>query len=205
MKKSRGSFNVVSRRSILLLGVLSCLAAFGFIVWQVGAEQKSDPSRSQVIRPIDDDVYAQTKDRLEYSKDTAAHAGPVVEDVPSATDVLVNNNAGSTGTGNFTQSETDLAVFGNTVLATFNDSGSFATGSHFTGWSRSTDGGATFTDGGLLPNSSVGDAGDPVIARNDTTGRLFFSTLGFNSPGNLQMYRSDDNGATWAATTSPMA
>jgi len=75
----------------------------------------------------------------------------VISESPTATDVLVNNNTGSTGTQNFTQSEQDLVAFGNTIVVGFNDSGSNATGSHFTGWSRSTDGGATFVDGGLLP------------------------------------------------------
>src|SRR5262249_7875101 len=54
----------------------------------------------------------------------------------------------STLTGNFTQNETSTITIGNTVLATFNDSGSNSTGSRFTGWARSTDGGQTFTDQG---------------------------------------------------------
>ena len=96
---------------------------------------------------------------------------------------LTNNNAGSTGTGFFTQSETTLVAFGNTVVVGFNDSGSNSGGTNkFTGFARSTDGGATFTDGGTLPTNPVGDAGDPVLARNNTTGRLYFSTLGFSAP-----------------------
>jgi hypothetical protein len=118
------------------------------------------------------------------------------------TDVLVNNNTGATGTSQFTQSETDILAWDNYVLVAFNDAGSFASGDHFTGWSRSTDGGQTFTDGGLLPNSTIGDAGDPVLARNETTGRIYFSTLGFNSPSTIQMFRSDDNGATWMPPTN---
>jgi hypothetical protein len=55
------------------------------------------------------------------------------------------------GTSYFTQSETSLVAFGSTIVVGFNDSGSNAGGSHFTGWSRSTDGGATWTDGGTLP------------------------------------------------------
>ena len=41
-----------------------------------------------------------------------------------AVDVLVNDNAGATTTGYFTQSETTLLAFDNTVLVGFNDSGS---------------------------------------------------------------------------------
>jgi len=119
-------------------------------------------------------------------------------DVISPFNSLTNNNAGSSGTALFTQSETSLVAFGNTVVVGFNDSGSNAGGANrFTGWARSTDGGATFTDGGNLPTNPIGDAGDPVLARNGTTGRIYFSTLGFGSPGNIQVFRSDDNGATW--------
>ena len=72
-------------------------------------------------------------------------------------------------------------AFGNTVVVGFNDSGSNSGGTNkFTGFARSTDGGATFTDGGTLPTNPGGDAGDPVIARDNTTGRLYFSTLGFS-------------------------
>ncbi len=112
---------------------------------------------------------------------------------------LTNNNAGSSGTAFFTQSETTLVAFGNTVVVGFNDSGSNAGGSNkFTGFARSTDGGATFTDGGTLPTNPNGDAGDPVLARNEATGRIYYATLQFSGSG-IRVFRSDDNGATWAA------
>jgi hypothetical protein len=111
---------------------------------------------------------------------------------------LINNNNGSTGASQFTQSENTIVAFGSIIIVGFNDSGSFATGSHFTGWSRSTDNGATWIDGGALPNSAGGDAGDPVLARNETTGRIYFATLGFNVD-TIQVFRSDDGGATWMA------
>ena len=121
-------------------------------------------------------------------------------DQQAATDALVNNNTGSTGTSNFTQSETSIIAFGNNVLIGFNDSGSFTGGANkFTGYSYSTNGGNTFIDGGTLPTSAVGDAGDPVIARDETTGRIYFSTLGFSGSGTIQVFRSDDNGITYMA------
>src|SRR5215471_1176064 len=122
-------------------------------------------------------------------------------DVPviSPFNSLTNNNAGATGTGFFTQSETAIAAFGSTVVVGFNDSGSNSGGTNkFTGFARSTNGGAAFTDGGTLPTNPGGDAGDPVLARDNTTGRLYFSTLGF-SVDTIQVFRSDDNGATWMA------
>ena len=117
----------------------------------------------------------------------------------AAADALVNNNAGYTsGSGaNFTQSETSIIAFGSNVLIGFNDSGSNSGGANkFTGFSYSTNGGTTFTDGGTFPTNSGGDAGDPVIARNEATGRIYFSTLGY-SISTIQVFRSDNNGLTW--------
>src|SRR5499426_2391157 len=134
----------------------------------------------------------------EANGDIPDPSGPVLEISPFNS--LTNNNAGATGTGFFTQSETAIVAFGNTVVVGFNDSGSNSGGSNrFTGFARSTNGGATFTDGGTLPTNPIGDAGDPVLARNNTTGRIYFSTLGFGSPGTIQVFRSDDDGATWMA------
>ncbi|MCZ7616212.1 MAG: T9SS type A sorting domain-containing protein [Ignavibacteriaceae bacterium] len=118
----------------------------------------------------------------------------------AAADALVNNNNGSSGTANFTQSETSILAFGNNVVIGFNDSGSYTGGANkFTGWSYSSDGGASFIDGGTLPTNTIGDAGDPVLARNETTGRIYLSTLGFSGAATIQIFRSDDNGMTWAA------
>ncbi|RKY91575.1 MAG: hypothetical protein DRQ13_11295, partial [Ignavibacteriae bacterium] len=128
--------------------------------------------------------------------------GGIVDQI-AGTDALVNNNTGSTGTANFTQSETSILAFGSTVLIGFNDSGSFTGGANkFTGWSYSTDGGSTFMDGGTLPTSGIGDAGDPVLAMDESTGRIYFSTLGFSGPSTIQVFRSDDGGVTWMAPVS---
>ena len=141
--------------------------------------------------PFDYDVFLEREKNGEFP-----FQGGDVE-VISPYNSLTNNNVGATGTVFFTQSETAIAAFGNTVVVGFNDSGSNAGGTNkFTGFARSTNGGVAFTDGGTLPTNPGGDAGDPVLARNNTTGRLYFATLGF-TVGTIQVFRSDDDGATW--------
>ncbi len=152
-----------------------------------GARRRSE----EVYGPFDYDLFLAREKNGEFPPQN----GPVPPDAPL--DSLTNNNTGSTATSQFTQSETSVVAFGNTVVIGFNDSGSNAGGTNkFTGFTRSTDGGNTFTDGGQLPTNAGGDAGDPVLARNETTGRIYFATLGFSVP-TIQVFRSDDNGATW--------
>lgn len=109
------------------------------------------------------------------------------------------NNPGADATAQDTQSETTIATQGNNVIAAFNDSGSFIGGaSHFTGFARSADEGITFTDRGNLPNSSIGDAGDPILATDDV-GNVYMATLGFNESGAIQVFKSTDGGQTFGA------
>jgi hypothetical protein len=76
---------------------------------------------------------------------------------PAFTNVRVNNPSLDTHQPDqTTQSETTIAVAGSHVAVGYNDSqqsGLFLTaGSDITGYSYSADGGASFTDGGTLPN-----------------------------------------------------
>jgi len=113
--------------------------------------------------------------------------------------VLVNDMSSDT-TSRDTQSETSTIAFGSTVLASFNDSGSNAVNSSkFTGWARSTDGGKTFTDMGALPTNTNGDAGDPVLARDNTTGAVYFATLSIGAANVIQIFKSTDGGVTFGA------
>jgi BNR repeat-like domain len=120
----------------------------------------------------------------------------VLEDrLAPAADVLVNDNAGATSTSRFTQSDTTLVAFDDTVLVGFMDTGSGSAGS-WTGWSRSTNGGASFTDRGAMLSP---DVGNPVMARNNMSGRIYFANYFSSSSSALlfQVARSDDGGATW--------
>jgi hypothetical protein len=147
----------------------------------------------QAFGPFDYDAFLEREKRGEFP--FAGGDVPVISPYNS----LTNNNTGATGTGFFTQSETSLVAFDNTVVVGFNDSGSNAGGTNkFTGFARSIDGGATFADGGTLPTNPGGDAGDPVLARDNSTGRIYFATLGF-SVSTIQVFRSDDGGASWMA------
>src|SRR5262245_34963488 len=189
---TRGHAALIIVLSLAFLGLFSISRSSA----QDGEVRKIAPARMRsehLYGPFDYDAFLEREKRGEIP----SQAGDVP--VISPNNSLTNNNAGATGTGLFTQSETAIAAFGATVVVGFNDSGSNAGGTNkFTGFARSTDGGATFTDGGTLPTNPGGDAGDPVLARNNTTGRLYFATLGF-SVGTIQVFRSDDDGATWMA------
>ncbi len=118
---------------------------------------------------------------------------------------------------NITQSETSVAVSGSTVLVGFNDSGQFAATGDFTGYARSTDGGATWTDAGP-PATPLGDVaavlGDPVLVADRARGPgqtavFYFANLAEDGAGTsiVGVHRTDDGGATWAqaANASPLA
>jgi hypothetical protein len=123
---------------------------------------------------------------------------PLAPTEPPPTNVLVNNLAEDL-TALDTQSETSLVGgAGSNIVVGFNDSGSFISTTQFTGYSVSTNGGASFTDMGRLPLSPNGDVGDPVLARDTTSGTIYFSTLMFFGSG-MQCFRSFNNGVTFTA------
>jgi hypothetical protein len=187
---TRGHLALIIGLSLAFLGLFSISRSSA----QQELERKVIPARmrsEQVYGPFDYDAFLEREKRGEFPFNGG--------DVPviSPYNSLTNNNGGASGTVFFTQSETSLVAFGNTVIVGFNDSGSNSGGTNrFTGFARSTDGGATFTDGGNFPTNPGGDAGDPVLARDNTTGRIYFATLGFTAD-TIQVFRSDDDGATW--------
>ncbi len=117
--------------------------------------------------------------------------------------VLVNDPGEDGTSAQDTQSETTLVAAGTNVVVGYNDSFLYNGSSpHFTGLSRSTDSGSSFRDLGGLPNNATGgDAGDPVLARDNVTGRTYLATLNLNASGNIDIFRSDDNFQTYLSTT----
>ena len=124
---------------------------------------------------------------------------------PAFTNVRVNNPAQDTHqTDQTTQSETAIAVAGSHVAVGYNDSqqtGLFLTaGSGLTGYSYSADGGASFTDGGALPNTpEFVNFGDPWLA-STRAGDMYFSNLAldfFNGNLDVAVAKSTDGGKTW--------
>ncbi|MGH9317131.1 MAG: sialidase family protein, partial [Thermoanaerobaculia bacterium] len=116
----------------------------------------------------------------------------------------VNDPSADTGVQD-TQSSSALVLgSGSNAIAAFNDSGSWIPGvnDHFTGFSRSADGGASWTDAGTLPASTGGDAGDPVLARDETSGAVFLSTLNFDTLDTIQFFRSSDDGVSFSSAVN---
>jgi hypothetical protein len=125
----------------------------------------------------------------------------------SLTNVRVNNPAeDSNQVDQTTQSETAVAVSGSHVAVGFNDSQrsllALTAATNLTGYAYSTDGGASFTDGGVLPNATgFINLGDPWLA-SDRGGNMFFGTLaigGLNGNLDVAVAKSTDGGKTWGA------
>ena len=107
-------------------------------------------------------------------------------------DTLVNDPAGDAGVSQ-TQSETSLArdeVTG-ILCAGYNDSFHRVQGNGVTGFSRSIDGGHTFTDQGPLASESDGD---PSLVWRRADGHFYFATL---ADGGVSLWRSTDGCQTF--------
>lgn len=123
----------------------------------------------------------------------SAPTTPAIAALFAGIDVQVNNSAGETGTAT-TQSETTIAVNPNTgtICSGYNDGYSgVVQGQGYTGFSRSTDGGATFVDGGALGSRSFGD---PGLVWRKSDGYFYFSAL---DQSGLGIWRSTDDCASF--------
>ncbi|MFN7963002.1 MAG: sialidase family protein [Thermoanaerobaculia bacterium] len=120
----------------------------------------------------------------------------------ATTDVKVNNTAPETS-GSRTQSETSIARNDNTgtICSSYNDSWEFfgaGGGGGFTGFARSTDGGATWSDRGAVGSNSFGD---PSLVWRKVDGKFYLATL--SSGGGLVLFRSDDDCTTFTQISTP--
>ena len=76
------------------------------------------------------------------------------------------------------QSETSVAALGTNILVAWNDGLGFAGGPDLMGYGYSTDGGLTFTDGGVMPKpAGTVWTSDPVVTLNEKTGDFYFVGL----------------------------
>jgi flagellar hook capping protein FlgD len=93
--------------------------------------------------------------------------------------IKVNNSAGDAG--NATQSEQSVAALGDQVLVAWNDGNGGLTNGAYQGYATSTDGGATFVDGGDPPRPpgypSFRWMSDPVVTVDEKTGRFYYCGL----------------------------
>lgn len=112
---------------------------------------------------------------------------------PTAVDIAVSNPAQDTSGTAKTQSETSIAFnpTTGTLCAAWNDSFHGVTQSvGFSGFGRSTDGGATWTDAGAVSPTSDFDTGDPSLVWRKSDGKFYYAAL---KGGGLGLYRSDDD------------
>jgi hypothetical protein len=124
---------------------------------------------------------------------------------PAFTNVRVNNpSLDIHQTDQTTQSETSIAVAGSDIAVGYNDSQqtglALTAGSDLTGYSYSADGGASFTDGGTVPNTpEFVNFGDPWLA-STRAGDMYYSTLAldlFNGNLDVAVAKSTDGGKAW--------
>ncbi len=95
------------------------------------------------------------------------------------TNVRANSTAGDlAGAG---QAEENIGVLGSNVLVAWNDGQGFNTGGDTQGFAWSTNGGATFTDGGDVPHppgfALWAWTSDPVVTVNEKTGEFWYCGL----------------------------
>ncbi len=118
---------------------------------------------------------------------------PVPAEGELIADVQVNDSTGDDQSTSTTQSETSIVrneVTG-TLCSGYNDSHSGFVEGSFTGFSRSTDGGATWEDRGALPS---GSGGDPSVVWRRSDGKVYFAAL---RQGGVGVWRSDDDCLTF--------
>jgi hypothetical protein len=103
------------------------------------------------------------------------------------TNIRVNDRTGDSASDG--QCEVDLAVDGNNLVVAWNDGTGFSDLTGDTqGYGYSTNGGASFTDGGKLPTPGAFPnfiwTSDPIVTVNEETGEFWYAGLCSPSVGN---------------------
>ncbi len=134
----------------------------------------------------------------------APAAAPRPADGAAIPDIQVNDTTGEGGSST-TQSETSMTVSGatGTLCSGWNDSWEFfGNGCGFTGFGRSTDGGATWDDrGGVGGVANCDHFGDPSVVWRDADDDFYYSTL--SGGGGLNVYRSTDDCMGFSFLSTP--
>jgi hypothetical protein len=172
-----------------------------YLTWPAQAALNMDASGTRALGPSAS--AAANGDTAPTAASTLHAAGPVL------TNVRVNNPAEDVQLDQTTQSEPMVTASGSNVVVGFNDSQNtllfLTAASTLSGYAYSTDGGATFTDGGPLPNApGFMNLGDPWVAHN-RAGNVYYSNLAIDgTTGNLDVAvaKSSDGGKTWS--TAPV-
>ncbi|MCP4539523.1 MAG: PKD domain-containing protein [Chloroflexi bacterium] len=131
-------------------------------------------------------------------------AGPASPFAPDdlGLDVLINDPTTDVGGTSFTQSETSLARNDDSsvICSAYNDAYHGVTvGDGFTGYSSSTDKGATWVDHGVVPTGGGGlSRGDPANVWSKRDGTFYHASLHSNGLGVWDLGPGCDN-ATWVA------
>lgn len=193
------------------------LAALLAIPVSAADGEKLQPNARTVIQPatpsecalLDDDGNRERMDGLLFALAWRCNRQELLGEVESeyfdadravakaSTDSQVNDDFNT----DTTQSETSIAenLDTGTLCAGFNDSCEFFCndgGGGFTGFARSTDGGATWDDRGAL---GVNSFGDPSVVYRQADGNFYVSAL--DSSGGLGIYRSTDDCMSFTQVT----
>lgn len=212
------------RKLASIIAVLGAVGIFGLTAGSAGAPFPK-PTKQQIAQRILDHAIltgpahaffaAQARGDQRLTSDPPANKmqgrNTANGNKPSGgglTNVRVNDPGEDTHqTDQTTQSETSIAVSGSNVAVGFNDSQTtllFLTpASDLSGYAYSHDGGATFTDGGGLPNNTPTiNFGDPWLA-SSSNGTMYYSNL-VDDPfaGLLVGVATSSDGQTWTAPTA---
>jgi hypothetical protein len=138
------------------------------------------PATHERMRPSGDQERAILPLRETGESPSGARRAPRAENITGtgfATNVRVNDTTGDDPFSS--QNEPSVAAWGNYVVVAYNDLPSLDFASSLQGFAYSTDGGASFVDGGVVPvpADSFLWTSDPIIAVNEKSGEFYFCGL----------------------------